>query len=91
VRYTPEEIATVRARAAACGRTLARYVREASLGAMPRERRRSEIGALVLQLIRVGNNLNQLARAANSDGRFPLEARIDAVLAELLAAIRRID
>jgi hypothetical protein len=90
VRWTPTEIATVRARAAECGRTVARFVRESALGAIPKARRNADLQAVLRELARSGNNLNQLAREANTRELFPDEAKIAAVLAQHVAAIERL-
>jgi hypothetical protein len=87
IRYHTAEAATVRERARICGAPLARYVRQVSLGALPRERRHRATDELIRHLARIGNNLNQLAREANARDRFPMEARIDAAVDELRRAI----
>ena len=90
VRWTPAEIETIRYRAAECGRTVARYVRESALGAVPKARRNADLQAVLRELARSGNNLNQLAREANTRELFPDEAKIEAALAEHVAAIRHL-
>ena len=90
VSFSPEEYKAIVARAQACGRTPARFIREASLGAVPKERRNMMADEIVLQLGRIGNNINQLAREANAASHFPAEAKLDAALAELHAAILRV-
>jgi hypothetical protein len=90
VSFTPEELDAVAARALACGRTPARFIREASLGAVPKARRHETADALVRELARVGNSLNQLARAANVSDRGVDAARLAEALAALDAAIDRI-
>jgi hypothetical protein len=83
IRYHAAEVTAVRERARICGAPLARYVRDVSLGAIPRERRQRATDEAIRHLARIGNNLNQLAREANSADRFPMEARIDAAVDEL--------
>lgn len=75
-RWTPEEWAQVERTAADCGVPPLRYVREAALGAPPTPQpgrgqpltpaRRAR--SLWHQLARVGNNLHQLRRVAETDG-----------------------
>lgn len=71
IRYTPTELAAVVEHARACGMPVARYVRETSLGAIPRVRRTYAHAELIRQLAHIGNNLNQLAHHANATGRVP--------------------
>ncbi|MEJ7813047.1 MAG: plasmid mobilization relaxosome protein MobC [Gemmatimonadaceae bacterium] len=87
---TADELARVVARAAECGRTPARFIREVSLGAVPKTRRSRDADQMIRQRARIGNNLNQLAREANASGRFDVEERLDATLAALDAAIDRV-
>ena len=87
LRLTAKERATLEARATAAGLSVASYLRTAALGTSgPRARRRPTIDREALmtataELNRVGNNLNQLARAINQ-GRDADE------LAETLAELR---
>ena len=76
-------------KAKAAGLTLSALIRQALNDApMPRRRRRVAVDpALVRELARVGNNLNQLARWANRD-RQAVEAR--AVIARLIEIDREI-
>jgi hypothetical protein len=90
VRFTPTEFEAVRAHARACGLTMARYARETACGAVPRARRTATTDEALRQLVRIGNNLNQLAHVANARDQLPIEARLDAVLAELMVIARRI-
>jgi hypothetical protein len=90
IRYTRLEWAAIVDRARACGRPPARYVREASLGTAPRARRGYENDQLIRELGRIGTVLNQLASAARDPGITPNHERLEAALAELLAAVRRL-
>ncbi len=90
IRYHATELESVQERARVCGCPLARYVREASLGAVLRERRHRATDEVIRHLARIGNNLNQLAREANARDRYPMEARIDATIDELRGAIHGI-
>lgn len=81
-------------KAKAAGLTLSGLIRQALSNApMPRRRRRrrkrAEVDpALLRELARIGNNLNQLARWANRDKK-AVEAR--AVIARLIEIDREID
>ena len=87
LRLTAEERTTLETRATGAGLSVASYLRTAALGTSgPRARRRPTIDREALmtataELNRVGNNLNQLARAINQ-GRDADE------LAETLAELR---
>jgi hypothetical protein len=88
VRFTPAEIETVKAAAAAAGMTPGAYIRQTALGATVRQRRGVKADAAIRELSRVGNNLNQLARSYHVSGRVPEPERLDATLTELLEIIR---
>jgi hypothetical protein len=72
---TPAERAELETRARVAGLSLSSFCRAAALGeAGPRARRRPTVEAALLaqthaELRRVGNNLNQIARALNSGHR----------------------
>lgn len=89
IRYTPEELRLVADRARACGRPVACYVRECSLGAVPRARHARGDAEVVRSLARIGNVLTDLNRLAAAESRLrPVELNV--ALDELLAVIRRI-
>jgi hypothetical protein len=90
VRYRAAEVQLVRERARACGVPLARYLRDVSLGAVPRERRHRAADEVIRHLARIGNNLNQLAREAHTCRRLPAEATLNAALGELRRLIRHL-
>ena len=90
VRLSPEERRRIREHARACGKGTSTYMREASLGLKPRVRPRRLEQQAVYQLGRLGNNLNQLARAANATGQFEESRRLQEILDELLETIRRL-
>ena len=89
-RVTDDELALLRQRAHECGCTLSAFVRQSSLGSVPRERLRVNERDALHQLARVGNNLNQLARHANATRRVELSRRLAEVLAEVVRTIRRL-
>lgn len=90
VRLSEDERRTIRARAEECGKPTSTFVRELALGSVPRARSGRLEEKLVYHLGRIGNNLNQLTRRANATGRLPERRYLDAVLEELLGALRRI-
>jgi hypothetical protein len=90
VRMSPAERLAVAERADRCGQCLSTYMRRVALGSIPRSRPRRIEQKVVYHLGRIGNNLNQLTRIANTTGRIDLSQRLEAVLNELLQAIRRL-
>ncbi|MBB5722273.1 hypothetical protein FHS72_001899 [Loktanella ponticola] len=72
LRTTPDERAAWYAKAAAKGVSFSEFARSAIDGVTVRQRSqlRSIDPALLRQLARVGNNLNQLARWANRDQQY---------------------
>lgn len=89
-RFTPEEWALLEGRARDCGLAPSTYMREVSLGAVPRARPGVVSREAVYQLSRIGNNLNQLTRTANALQRVELSRRLEQVLAELRAALKEL-
>ena len=91
VRYTDAEWARVERSAQLVGRAPARYVREVSLGAVPRAPRSRADAALLRELGRVGLTLSQLsAELKSGDAASSRADDVDAALAELLVVVRRI-
>jgi hypothetical protein len=76
--------------ARASGRPPARYVREASLGAVPKVRRNRENDETIHELGRIGTALVRLADTAKDSGLVSEQGAIEASLQELLAAVRRL-
>jgi len=89
VRVTLAERRAVDAQARAAGLAAAEFVRRCVLGRQIAPRRARIEDAAVIELIRVGNNLNQLARATNS-GRPPAGAELRAALVELRVILGRL-
>lgn len=87
VRFAPEEWGKIQVRASQVHLPPSTYVRETALGYRLSGRIDS---AAVAALGRIGNNLNQLARLANTTGRLDHSQHLEAVLNELLDAIRRL-
>lgn len=103
LRLSEAEAAMLRAGAARSGMTLAGYAAAAALASAGRTRRpravpqatvatRQALAGLVaarLELARVGSNLNQAVKVANSTGRIPAE--LLELLSEVDAAVRAVD
>jgi hypothetical protein len=90
IRYRESEWELIVARARECRTPPARYVREVSLGVVPRARRNRVEDRIIVELGRIGNNLNQLARLAHGRGNVPARDELRAALEEVLTLIRRI-
>jgi DNA-binding FrmR family transcriptional regulator len=89
IRFAPDELAAVCGRARACGRTPARFIREAALGAIPKARHNQDRDRILLALARVGGQLSALARRTNDDDQGEAaDAQLDAALTEHRTAIR---
>ena len=87
IRYTSAEWSIIVERARQCGRPAARYVRETSLGAVPKPRKSLGSDDLVHELGRIGTTL---ARLAAQDGGGEQQPAFETVLTELLATVRRL-
>ena len=87
VRFSPEELSRITERARICGRTPARYIREAALGAIPKPRHHTDRDALLRELARIGGKLARLAslREKVDDPEVPV---IGEQFVEVLAAHR---
>lgn len=89
IRYAPEELRLVADRARACGRPVACYVRECSLGTVPRARHAHGDAEVVRSLARIGNLLSDISRQVAGESLLePVELKM--ALDELLSVIRRI-
>ena len=90
VRVSPEEHRTIRARANECGKPTSTFVREVALGTVPRARPGRIDEKAIYHLGRLGNNLNQIARVANTSGRVSVGRRLEKVLRGVQATLERI-
>ena len=87
VRFAPEEWEKIQARAAEVRLPPSTYVRQTALGYRLSGRINA---AAVIALGRIGDNLNQLTRIANTTGSLEDSQHLEAVLNQLLDAIRRL-
>ncbi len=90
IRYHDHEWNEVVEQACACGIPAATFIRRVSLGAKPRSRRNRNENDLILRLGSIATDLESLARAYHQTTRLPDSARLQLVLDEVLATIRRI-
>ena len=89
IRFGPDELAAVSRRARACGRTPARFIREAALGAIPKARHNEDRDCILLALARVGGQLSVLARRVNDGNQHESDGtQLAAALAEHRTAVR---
>jgi hypothetical protein len=87
IRYSVAELELVTQRARDCGRPVARYIRETSLGAVPRARRTAMSDVVIRQLARVANRLTQLSRLA-TEQQIPGAAEFESTVGDVLEVIR---
>jgi hypothetical protein len=66
IRFTEAEWLEIKERATSCGKPFGNYLRQLGLGFTPQQRPAALDSAAIYQLSRLGNNLNQIARKANS-------------------------
>jgi hypothetical protein len=90
IRFHPDELACITERARACGRTPARFIRETSLGAIPKPRHHAATGALLRELGRIGHCLDELARMAEAGQHPALAERAHAALDRHWALLRQV-
>lgn len=88
IRFSPEELARITARAHACGRTPARFIRETALGAMPKARRHDDRDALLRELARIGSSLAQLLVLSRRDDTTTVSEQLAAALEAHRATLR---
>ena len=88
IRFAPDELARITARAHACGRTPARFIRETALGAMPKARRHDDRDALLRELARIGSSLTQLLVLSQRDNTATVAEQLVAALEAHRAALR---
>jgi hypothetical protein len=91
--FTPEEYCTVIEKAEAAGKSAGGFLRDCGLGmATPGTKKRAPADSAILEhaiaeMRRIGNNINQLSRAANMEQ--PLDsARLRQALSEHLATLQ---
>ncbi len=94
IQLSPSERAELDAAAKQQGATPSGYARELlfrrSAAVVAATRRNPEAAALLRELSAIGNNLNQLARFANTDRRLPAGAAVLAALELHKQAIARV-
>ena len=88
-RVTLAELAHVERQALTAGLATVEFVRRLVLGMRVAPRRLRIEDAAIVELIHVGNNLNQMARATNS-GNPPASAELRAALAQLRGVLERL-
>jgi len=95
VKLTETEQQQLRARAAQLGVSVPRLMVESALGgatgmAPDRQREVAELFEVRRLLATVANNVNQLARLANTSGELGMQARLEEALAEVEDVVGRV-
>jgi len=75
IRFSDAELTALRARATACGRPVARFVRESALGAIPRALRRQRADDIVSALSQIARALAAPSSAGGKAGGGAASAR----------------
>ncbi len=90
VHYSDVEWQAIQEAARLCGKAARRFVRDTSLGALPKVPPLLANAELVRELGRSGNAIARLAATARASGALPEAATLNAALAELLAIVRQL-
>ena len=90
IRFHPDELACITERARACGRTPARFIRETSLGAIPKPRHHAATDAVLHDMARIGRCLDELARLAEASQHPALAERARTDVDRHRALVRQI-
>ena len=88
VRMTAAELALLEEQASATGLSVSEYARQRLLTGQVKTARPKESASILVELSRVGNNLNQIARQLNR-GRAHDPHHLDYVLGELVKVLHR--
>ena len=86
---TPAEFAEVERQASVAGLSAPEFVRRCVLGRQVAPRRARTDEAMLVELNRIGVNINQMARATNA-GRPPASTELQAALAKLRAVLEEL-
>ena len=86
IRFRPDELTQIVQRAHDCGRTPARFIREAALGAIPKPRHHADRDAMLRELAHVGRELDQLVRLATTGAGVAVTESVTARLSTALDA-----
>lgn len=84
LRATDSQWEEIRERARQAGYTRSAYILKAALEGRPRPRPGQPTQDAIYHLARIGNNLNQLAHAANTPTRLVESGRIDEILERVI-------
>jgi hypothetical protein len=91
IRATPEQFEQIHSKANAAGLTVSDYLRQVgATGSVVINHQDEQINELNYQLIRIGTNLNQLAKLANSKGEI-ITRKILPVLNRINEIVRQIN
>ena len=92
VKLTPSQSAALAGRAAASGLPVSALARSLLTGGrLPKPGADpAALRALMAEINRLGNNINQMARVANQTGRIRSEAALEAVTAQIIETLRKV-
>ncbi|MEO8881583.1 MAG: hypothetical protein ABI446_14405 [Gemmatimonadaceae bacterium] len=88
IRFAPDELARITARAYACGRTPARFIRETALGAVPKTWHHADRDALLRELARIASSLTRLLVLSQRDDTATVSEQLAVALEAHRAALR---
>lgn len=86
VRLSDDELLHLRERANQAGSSTSNYLRKVALSGKVVVRQKTDNGAVVRQLLRIGNNLNQLTRMAHIHGN-PHREKLQQVLSDVQTVV----
>ena len=92
VKLTPSQMAQLRDRASASGLPVSMLARTRLTGGrLPKPGADPvTLRAVMAEINRLGNNVNQLARIANQTGRIRSEAALEAVTVQIIDTLRKV-
>jgi hypothetical protein len=90
IRFHPDELARITERARACGRRPARFIRETSLGAIPKPWHHAATDAVLYDIAQIGRCLDELGRLVEASQQPELAELARTALDRHWALVRQI-
>ena len=91
IRFSADEWAVIVDRARLCGQAPARYVRETSLGTVPKSTRAQASAPIIHALGQLGTQLRRLSDQLTATGQSSQTTHLTEVLDAILARVRRLE